>query len=239
MFIQLVVFDLAGTTVRDSDNVHHFLQEALRKEGVSVARDEVNAVMGIAKPIAIRQLLEGKIEDPGKITPTWIDRIHRHFIDGMVNFYRYDAGVVEKEGVSETFRTLREMGIKVAIDTGFDRTITAVILDRMGWLREGLLDASVTSDEVPRGRPFPDMIFRAMQLTSVAHPGAVAKVGDTASDLLEGQAAGCGLVIGVTSGAFTEAELRPHPHTHLIGQASEVLPILAAHKSSETGISIG
>ncbi len=227
MPIHLVVFDLAGTTVRDSDNVHFFLQEALRQEGVAVSRDEANAVMGIAKPVAIRQLLEAKLTDKDRITAGLIDRIHRHFVQGMIDYYRHDPAVAEKEGVSETFRALKAMNIRVAVDTGFDRSITNVILDRTGWLRSGLLDASVTSDEVPRGRPHPDLIFRAMQLTGVASPARVAKVGDTSSDLLEGHAAGCRLVVGVTSGAFTEAELRPWPHTHLIGQVAELLPILA------------
>ncbi len=236
--IRLVVFDLAGTTVRDRDNVHSFLQEALRKEGIAISRDEANAVMGIAKPVAIRQLLEAKLEDRSRITASWIDHIHGRFLAGMRDFYRYDPAVSEKEGVSDTFRALRARGIKIAVDTGFDRSITEAILDRVPWREAGLLDASVTSDEVARGRPFPDMIHRAMQLTGVADPSAVAKVGDTASDLLEGQAAGCRWVIGVTTGAFREEELRPYPHTHLIRQVSELLPLLTPHPGTLPGLAL-
>jgi phosphonatase-like hydrolase len=118
--------------------------------------------------------------------------------------------------------------VKVAVDTGFDRSITNAIFERLGWSKAGLLDASVTSDEVPRGRPFPDMIHKVMQLTGTPTAAEVAKVGDTASDLLEGHAAGCRWVIGVTTGAFREEELRPYPHTHLIRQVSEILPLLEA-----------
>ncbi len=226
--IRLVVFDLAGTTVRDSDNVHYFLQEALRKEGITISRQEANAVMGIAKPVAIRQLLEDRLEDRSRITPAWIDRIHGHFLAGMIDFYRHDPGVAEREGASDTFRALRQRNVKVAVDTGFDRRITNAIFERLGWSKAGLLDTSVTSDEVPRGRPFPDMIHKAMQLTGIHTTAEVAKVGDTASDLLEGHAAGCRWVIGVTTGAFREEELRPYPHTHLIRQVSEILPLLEA-----------
>jgi phosphoglycolate phosphatase-like HAD superfamily hydrolase len=69
MSIRLVVFDLAGTTVRDSDNVHYFLQEALRKEGIAISRQDANAVMGIAKPVAIRQLLEARLTDHSASPP--------------------------------------------------------------------------------------------------------------------------------------------------------------------------
>jgi phosphonatase-like hydrolase len=144
----------------------------------------------------------------------------------MIDFYRHDPDVAEKEGASDTFRALRRRNVKVAVDTGFDRRITNTIFERLGWEKAGLLDASVTSDEVARGRPFPDMIHKAMQLTGTHAAAAVAKVGDTASDLLEGHAAGCRWVIGVTTGAFREEELRPYPHTHLIRQVAEILPLL-------------
>nr|MCU0317142.1 hypothetical protein [Fimbriimonadaceae bacterium] len=45
---------------------------------------------------------------------------------------------------------------------------------------------------------------------------AVAKIGDTPSDLMEGSAAGCGLVIGVTNGTHSEGQLSNYPHTHLV-----------------------
>jgi phosphonatase-like hydrolase len=112
------------------------------------------------------------------------------------------------------------------VDTGFDRSIVVPLLERMGWEKNGLIDASVTSDEVAQGRPHPDMIYRAMELTGVKDVESVAKVGDTMSDLLEGTAAGCTWVIGITTGAYSHDELLKGPHTHLVQQLSEILPIL-------------
>jgi beta-phosphoglucomutase-like phosphatase (HAD superfamily) len=51
--IELVVFDMAGTTVYDGDAVLHSLQAALQSEGMETERDEVNAVMGMTKPAAL------------------------------------------------------------------------------------------------------------------------------------------------------------------------------------------
>jgi phosphonatase-like hydrolase len=103
------------------------------------------------------------------------------------------------------------------------------LLDRLGWQKANLIDASVTSDEVPRGRPYPDMIFRAMELTGVRDARAVAKVGDTASDLQEGNAAGCSLVIGVTTGAFSREQLLKEKHTHLVSSLLDIPEIIAQH----------
>lgn len=224
MDIQLIVCDLAGTTVEDNQEVHKALQHAMQKFNVRITLEQANEVMGIPKPVAIRQLLEeNKVRT---IDDTLIHHIHNAFVTEMVTFYQSDPSVREKEGVSETFRTLKENNIKVVIDTGFNRPIANAIIHRLGWESKGLIFGSVTSDEVLKGRPHPDLIFAAMKLGGITDSKKVAKVGDTLSDLMEGNSAGCGLVIGVTTGAFTWARLASEKHTHLIEQIPELLDIL-------------
>ncbi len=226
MDIQLVVFDLAGTTVKDNKDVHRVLQKALVHHGVEVSLEDANAVMGIPKPVAIRTLLEKRSQGHRPITEDWIGEIHKLFVEEMIEFYQKDPSVGEKAGVYNTFRKLKQNKLKVVVDTGFDRQITDPLLERLGWKKENLIDASVTSDEVEHGRPYPDLIYRAMELTNVTDAKCVAKVGDTASDMQEGNAAGCALVIGVTTGAFSRKELQMEKHTHLIENVQEILEIL-------------
>lgn len=220
--IRAVVFDLAGTTVNDPDGVGACLRASLAAVGVEVSREATNAVMGIPKPVAIRQLI-------GAGRPDLLERvgaIYADFEERMIRFYRKDASVFEVPGTGDVFRRLNSAGVRVAVDTGFARAVTAVLLDRLGWLRDGLVQASVTSDEVERGRPFPDMIHRLMEVLEISDPKSVAKVGDTPSDLQEGTAAGCGVVVGVTSGSHTRDELARHPHTHLVESVREVPALL-------------
>lgn len=224
MGIELFVFDLAGTTVRDNKDVHRVLKDTMEIFGISISIEEANEVMGIPKPEAIKLLLQDK-NYPG-ISPELISHIHIEFVERMTSFYKNDPGVGEKEGVTETFLALKHLGIKVAVDTGFNRQITDPLLDRLGWKRNKLIDASVTSDEVDHGRPFPDLIYRAMHLTGVSDVKKVVKVGDTPSDLHEGTKAGCKWVVGVTSGAFSRTQLELEPHTHLIDQIPDLLQIL-------------
>ena len=224
MEIELVVFDLAGTTVRDNKDVHRMLKNAMKVFGVIISIEEANEVMGIPKPVAIKQLLE--VKNYPDISPELINHIHVEFVEQMIKFYKNDPGVGEKEGVSDTFRILKERGIKIAVDTGFDRQITDPLLARLGWKRDKLIDASVTSDEVEHGRPFPYLIYKAMYLTGVTDVKKVIKVGDTPSDLQEGTSAGCQFVIGITSGAFSRAQLEVEPHTHLFDQVPEILNLI-------------
>jgi phosphonatase-like hydrolase len=224
MNIDLVVFDMAGTTVHDPGAVNSCFRAALSAAGLEVAAGQVNAVMGLAKKEAIRRLI-----DPSRhrdlLLPR-IEAIHDDFVRRMIQFYQTDAAVHEMPGTTATFVQLRESGIKVAVNSGFSRNIAQVILDRLGWEGRGLVQASVTSDEVPRGRPFPDMIRRLMIVLGVSDPKRVAKVGDTPSDLEEGTNAGCGLVVGVTQGTHTRSQLESYPHTHLIDSVADLPNLL-------------
>jgi phosphonatase-like hydrolase len=223
--IDLIVFDLAGTTVKENFDVQRTLKKSFAKVGLEITIEQASLVMGIPKPIAIRQLLEAM--NYTAVSEDLIRSIHADFVEDMILFYENDQTVEENEGVSETFRQLKTAGIKVFVDTGFDRPIVDALLHRMAWEKNQLIDGSVTSDEVAHGRPHPDLIFRAMELAGVSDVKRVAKVGDTVSDLGEGTAAGCGWVIGITSGAFTKEQLSAVPHTHLINRIPDVLQIIS------------
>ena len=227
MAIKLVVFDMAGTTVEDNNNVHGALVQGFAANNYSITLADANRVMGIPKPVAIRQLLDEKfaeVEEKG----TLVGKIHAVFLEEMISFYKNDASVKAKEGAEETFAALKAKGIKVCLDTGFSRDITDTILERLNWKGTGIIDHSITSDEVTNGRPYPDMIYKAMQDLHIESAEQIAKVGDTASDMHEGTSAGCKYVIGITTGAFSAEELAKEPHTHLITHLSEVVDIVSS-----------
>ena len=224
MSIELVVFDMAGTTVNDENSVSRCVQGALAARDVMVTVADVNRVMGLPKPEALRILIS---ESPRRVALLeQIDAIYRDFVARSIRFYQTDASVREVPGTEQTFRALRQAGIKVALNTGFNRAITQTILDRLGWTASPLIDATITSDEVPRGRPHPDMIQALMGRLEVDDPAKVAKVGDTPADLQEGKNAGCGLIVGVTEGTHTREQLQPHPHTRLIASVRELPALL-------------
>jgi phosphonatase-like hydrolase len=226
MKYDLVIFDLAGTTVKDNFDVHRVLQTVLRNHNVMISLDHANDVMGIPKHVAIRDLLARFYFGSRMISSEWVNEINHEFVQRMKAFYECDDSVGEKTGVAETFRKLKSMGIKVAVNTGFDRTVTNALLGRLKWIESGLIDASATSDDVRRGRPYPDMIFAIMKETGVKDSKRVVKVGDTLADIREGHAAGCGLVVGISSGAFTEDELSVEKPHHTVAQVSQLLRYL-------------
>lgn len=226
MHTQLVVFDIAGTTVRDEGNINQCFQESFGEAGVrQVSAADVNAVMGYRKMEAIKIIMDQYA--PGKVAadPGILYRIHDVFSRKMVSFYQEDPDLEPLPYALESFEWLGKQGIKVGLDTGFTREITDAILTRLGWKQSPLIHAVVCSDEVPEGRPYPYMIRSLMQQTSISDPLQVVKIGDTAVDIEEGRNAGCGSVIAVATGAYSSAQLQLHHPDHLIQSLLE-LPAL-------------
>lgn len=222
MAIKLVVFDMAGTTVKDRNYVGLAFQQAMEKKGYRVPISEVNPIMGYEKPLAIRMMLE-KL-GVADISKELVADIHLEFVESMLRFYRESSEIEPLPHVEQTFIALREAGVKIALNTGFSRDIAEVIVARLGWASK--IDMLVASDEVAHGRPYPDMIQKVMDKLDIASPLMVAKVGDTEVDINEAKNAGCAFAIGVTTGAFTREELLPYGPTHVIDDIAEIMNII-------------
>jgi phosphonatase-like hydrolase len=227
--IELVVFDMAGTTVKDRNFVGIAFQTAMQSQGYDVAVETINPLMGYEKPLAIRMMLETHEAEKSKITDELVSSIHKRFVDEMIHFYSTTQEIAPLPNVEETFETLRAEGIKIALNTGFSRDIANVIVERLGWADK--IDMLVASDEVPHGRPFPDMINKMITELQITSPENVAKVGDTEVDINEGINAGCKYVIGITTGAFTREALQPHNPTHIIDDIAAVVNIVSPSHS--------
>jgi phosphonatase-like hydrolase len=167
-------------------------------------------------------------------SPENINAVHEDFTRRMCSYYATDPAVREIPGAADVFAVLRRAGIKVALNTGFSRPIAEVLLARLGWRCPSVIDADVTSDEVRRGRPHPDMIRHLMARLGVADARRVAKVGDTRADLEEGTNAGCGLVIGVTTGSFSREQLQACPHSHILPSVADVPALLLPGSSGQS-----
>lgn len=215
--MELIVFDMAGTTVQDENKVGLTLQAALKEFGYEFSIEEINVVMGYEKPVAISILINDE-----NVEPSLINKIHQSFVEKMIAYYKQSNEVKSTPNAYETIQYLRNNGIKVAFDTGFSRPIADAIFEKLNWKQGIDFDFSITSDEVEHGRPYPDMIFKAMEHFNISDASKVGKVGDTMSDLQQGENAKCGLVVGVTTGAYRREELQNHYHNYIIDNLSEL-----------------
>ena len=104
------------------------------------------------------------------------------------------------------FNRLRCNGIKIALNTGYNRTLQRDIIKHLNMTE--YVDDFIASADVKMGRPAPYMIHRLMERNNIMSVKYVAKIGDTRNDMLEGKNAGCGITIGVLTGAGNKKDLR-------------------------------
>lgn len=218
--VNLVVFDMAGTVIEDAGQVPEAFTTALRSYDIEVTGDAIREMRGASKREVIKRFVErqGGAKETDVLNRT--EEIYNSFRNTLASLYD-ENGVREIAGATETFTWLQQRGVRVALNTGFDRAITDLLLNSMHWNGE-LINAIVCGDDVAQGRPAPYLIFRAMEMAGVTSVHQVTNVGDTVLDLQAGQNAGVRFNIGVLSGAHTKEQLEREPHTHLLSSVAQL-----------------
>lgn len=222
--IELVVFDMAGTTVDEGNVVYKTVQKVINEEGFTVSLEDVlKHGAGKEKYQAITDILT---------TCTSITNVKSVAEKAFANFkialekaYN-ELDVKTFEGTEELFKDLQANHIKVVLNTGYDSITANKLLDKLGWKVGVTIDALVTADDVKNGRPDGDMILKAMELMGVNDPLKVLKVGDSAIDIEEGKSAHCGMTVGVLTGAQTREQIQEAAPTYIVESLKELRVIL-------------
>ncbi|MER7335060.1 MULTISPECIES: HAD-IA family hydrolase [unclassified Micromonospora] len=132
--------------------------------------------------------------------------------------------VTPVDGVAELLGTLRRRGIGLAVATGRSGVRARDLLGRLDLLP--LVDHVVGSDEVPRPKPAPDIVRRALRLLG-AGPAEALMVGDAPSDLLSARAAGV-VAVAALWGESDEEALRAAGPDVVLTRLDELLRLCPA-----------
>lgn len=236
--IDLIVFDMAGTTVKDDHVVESCFYDAAMSSGLQVSREEIKAMQGLPKIEVIQTFWSRVLLNTDPEFSIAVNQTYDLF--KLILEQHYLTSKVEPtEGTLACFDWLRKNNIKIALTTGFYRKVTNIILNRLGWdigldqnysgNNNSIIDLSLTPDETKRGRPHPDMIFKAMELLKIGNPQKVVKIGDTPSDLLAGKSANCLFSLAVTNGTHSYKDLESIPNDGLLNSITELPDFLAPH----------
>jgi len=244
--VKACIFDWAGT-VCDSGVFAPVLtfQQLFEEEGVPITASEVRAPMGVHKRLHIQRIC--KLPE---VRARWIakkgcppndedaERIYSKSLYATLDLLPANSKMIR--GVPQTMDRLRsEFGIKIGSSTGYTSEIMAKLKPLAA--EEGYIpDSYVTSDEVPSGRPGPNMIFLNMIRLDVYPVQAVVKVDDTTSGIVAGLQAGCWTVGIAKTGnyvAMTEEEMDKADPAELaakVEHATNLLYQTGAHFVIET-----
>ena len=219
----MIVFDMAGTTVNENMVVYKTLQKAINEAGFDFTMEQVLAEgAGKEKADAIRSVLQVYAQ---KQDDSLTGSIYQRFIALLDKAYD-TQDILPQDNAEDLFRALKERNIFVVLNTGYNEKTAKQLIAKLGWQKGVEFDGLVTATDVPRNRPYPDMIRLAMKEFGIVDPLEVAKVGDSVIDIEEGVNAGCSLNIGITTGAHTRQQLQSVKPDYIIDNLLELLPLL-------------
>lgn len=219
--IELVVLDMAGTTVLDDGVVEQAFQRAAERTGVAErmpwadALQYVRDTMGMSKIDVFTHLSGGDVAAATAATAAF---------EGAYSEIVAENGVEEIPGAAEAIAQMRAAGLKIALTTGFAPVTRDALLDGLGW--RDAIDIALSPVDAGRGRPAPDLVLTALLRTGTSAVSAVTVVGDTSSDVQSGRRAGAGFVAGVLSGAHDRAALERAGADAVLDDVTALLPAL-------------
>jgi HAD superfamily hydrolase (TIGR01509 family) len=180
--IQAVVFDLDGVLL-DSERLWDQARRAVTARHHGRWRDEATAAMqGMSSPEWSRYMRDALAVD---LTP---DQISELVVADLLERYRHGLPLIP--GAVETVRQIAARW-PLALASSANRVVIDTVLAVAG-LREQF-QASVSSEEVPRGKPEPDVYLEAARRLGRS-PAACAAVEDSASGIRSAIAAGMQVV---------------------------------------------
>lgn len=211
--IKLAIFDMAGTVVNEDNVVYKTLQKAISDHEIAVDLPYVlEHGAGKEKLTAIKDIIASKDASVGL---SRAEEIYVYFKTELNKAYAA-LEVTSYDRVEMLLQLLKKSGVKVVLNTGYDRETAQLLLHKMQWQVGAQYDLLVTADDVTMGRPHPDMIFEAMNAFGITDPQFVLKAGDSIIDIEEGKNAKCGLTVGVTTGAHSAEQLKSSQPTYVV-----------------------
>ena len=177
--IEAVVFDMDGVLV-DTEHLWDEVREALTEEwGGRYTPEAQEAMMGMSSLEWSRYLHEtvGLREPPEVINDEVVRR--------MLARYETDLPVVP--GAMDAVRRLAAGGLRLAVASSSNRELIDAVVQRLE-LKEQF-DVTVSSEEVARGKPAPDVYVEADRRLGL-DPARCVAVEDSASGIRAAHAAG-------------------------------------------------
>ena len=222
-YLKAIVFDWAGTTIDfGSCAPAAVFQQVFKQRGVDITIAQAREPMGMAKREHI-----AAIANMPSVKQAWTTKYGRPFseqdIDAMyAEFLPLQKQILGKHsqliaGVPEMVAKCRAMGLKVGSSTGYTRELMEIV--SAAAREQGYEpDCVICSEDAPRGRPAPYLLFEAAKRMDAYPMWSFVIVDDTPVGIEAGRNAGC-WTIGVTRTGNcvgrTEQELAALSHSEV------------------------
>ena len=191
--IEAVVFDLDGVLIASEEVWDSVRERYVRDRGGRYDGEVQRAMMGMSAPEWSRYLHEeaGVPDEP--------DAINRDVVERMLGAYRRELPLLP--GAQETVRRVAA-AFPLALASSSNREVFEEVLELAGL--SAYFRATVSSEEVERGKPAPDVYLEAARRLGIA-PERCAAVEDSHSGIRSAKSAGM-RVIAIPNASYPPDE---------------------------------
>jgi HAD superfamily hydrolase (TIGR01509 family) len=181
--IEAVAFDLDGTLI-ESERVWEAARREVTEQGSGRWREDAQpSMMGLSTPewiVYMQRELGVKLD---------ADEIRRQVLDRVGGAYRENLPLVD--GAEQAVRRLADRW-PVAVASSSPRELIELVVELIGL--EDAFEVVVSSEEVARGKPAPDVYLLACELLRT-HPPHTAAIEDSGAGVGSAAAAGMPVVL--------------------------------------------
>jgi len=199
---RMLVCDMAGTIIQERGIVYNALFNTIRLIDDSLTRNNINRFYGCNKSEVIEHFVDKQNMDSPEVVKMNLNSEFNYFL--KKEYLNNPNVILINDNIPHFFNALRDQDIKIALNTGYNREIQKLLIDKFDL--HNCIDDYISSEEVTRGRPYPFMINELMKRNSIINPNLVIKIGDTVADIIEGKNANC-QTVSVLSGSETKKSL--------------------------------
>jgi HAD superfamily hydrolase (TIGR01509 family) len=220
--IRAVAFDLDGVLVDSEERWTRAKRALVEETGGRWKPEATRAMLGMSSPE-----WSGYLHDELGV-PLAPDEINQAVVERMLEDYRRDLPLID--GATDAVRRLATQW-PLALATSSNREVIDVVLET-----SGLADAFaaiVSSDEVARGKPAPDVYLEAAERLGVG-PADAAAIEDSTNGLLAARAAGMA-VVAIPNPSFPPSEEALAAADVVLESIAELTPATVEALGANTG----
>ena len=214
---RMLICDMAGTTVQEKGIVYNSLFNTIKLIKPNLIKSEISKFSGYNKNEVIKYYVDKQKMDSPIIV---LNNLKSEFNYYLKKEYSNNNSVnLIHPNLPLFFNLLREQDIKICLNTGYNKDIQNLLIDKLNLL--DCIDDYISSEEVDRGRPYPYMIERLMFRNNIECPQEVIKIGDSIVNIKEGKHAGC-KTVGVLSGSNSKVQLKKEKPDFIINNIMDL-----------------
>jgi len=201
--VKMIISNMTGTIINDNGVNYKTLFNTIHPINKNIKENDLNQFYGYDKIQVMKYFINLSEISNKKDT---LKEVNETFKKNLLNEYKTnkDIRLIDPK-IHLYFENLRNRGIRVCLNTEYDIEIKNFLINHfeLQWY----ITDSISSQEVKKGKPKPDMINKLIEKYNIDDSQKVIKIGDSINDILEGKNAKC-KTVGVLSGIDTRFILK-------------------------------